>query len=137
MSFMFSNVLVVILLFILADVSENKTFIIETVDEGTDGNTLEHLTEKEMGQDYSDDIDFALDAAPRFNPVIHKRNDLRNGKDGGSFWNREGSGFEPEIVTEDHFPKKSTVESSTKAEEKEEDYHIPIDFLKMLTKPAE
>ena len=87
MSFMFSNVLVVILLFILADVSENKTFIIETVDEGTDGNTLEHLTEKEMGQDYSDDIDFALDAAPRFNPVIHKRNDLRNGKDGGSFWN--------------------------------------------------
>ena len=109
MSFMFSNVLVVILLFILADVSENKTFIIETVDEGTDGNTLEHLTEKEMGQDYSDDIDFALDAAPRFNPVIHKRNDLRNGKDGGSFWNREGSGFEPEIVTEDHFPKKFTL----------------------------
>ena len=135
MSFMFSNVIVVILLFILTDVSENKTFLIETVDEDSDGNTIEQLKET-MGQDYSDDddVDIAWDASSRFNPVIHKRKDLSDGKDDGSFWNREGSGFEPEIVSEDYFP---TAEKSTKVEEKKEDYHIPMDFLKMLTKPAE
>ena len=136
MSFMFSNVIVVILLFILTDVSENKTFLIETVDEDSDGNTIEQLKENKMGQDYSDDddVDIAWDASSRFNPVIHKRKDLSDGKDDGSFWNREGSGFEPEIVSEDYFP---TAEKSTKVEEKKEDYHIPMDFLKMLTKPAE
>ena len=133
MYFMFSNVLAVILLFILTDVSENKTFIIETVDEDTDGgNTLDGDGEK--GQDYSDDVDMTLDASSRFNPVIHKRKDLSDGTDDGSFWNREGSGFEPEIVPEDYFP---TAENSTKVEVKKEDYHIPMDFLKMLTKPAE
>ena len=41
---MFSNVLAVILLFILTDVSENKTFIIETVDEDTDGGNTKDRT---------------------------------------------------------------------------------------------
>ena len=101
MSFKLSNVIVVFFLFIFVDVIENKMFLVQT---GNRDDVKTVRTEKEVGQDYSDDDDIALDAATRFNPVIHKRKDLNY----ESFWNREGSGFEPEIVSEaDDFPKYS------------------------------
>ena len=159
MSFIFSNVIVVLFLFISLDVTENKMFIVETGEEDTDdAKKVQQLAEKEVGQDYSDDDDIALEAVPRFNPVIHKRKYPSHDDDKESFWNREGSGFEPEIVDEDDSfwnsvgngiePEEvtetdvsstnSTVESLKGTEdEKEPDYDIPSDFLKMLTKPAE
>ena len=105
MSFKLSNVIVVFFLFIFVDVTENKMFLVQT---GNRDDVKTVRTEKEVGQDYSDDDDIALDAATRFNPVIHKRKDLNYDENKESFWNREGSGFEPEIVSEaDDFPKYS------------------------------
>lgn len=107
MSFKFSNENVVLFLLIFVDVTENKMFLVKTGNRDI-AKTVEKLTEKEMGQDYSDDDDIALDAATRFNPVIHKRKDLSYGENKESFWNKEGSGFEPEIVSEaDDYPKYS------------------------------
>ena len=154
-----SNVIVVIFLLIFVDVTENKMFLVETGDNDMDDEKpVKKLEEMEMGQDYSDDDDIALDAALRFNPVIHKRKYPSHDDDKDSFWNREGDGFEPEIVDEDDSfwnrvgngiePEEVTETdvSSTNStsggvkgveDKKEPDYDIPADFLKMLTKPAE
>ena len=160
MSFKFSNVIVLLFLLIFVNVTENRMFLVETGEKDTDdGKTVKKIAEKEIGQDYSDDDDIALEeAVSRFNPVIHKRKYPSHDDDKESFWNREGNGFEPEIVDEDDSywnrvgnviePEvvTETGESSTNSTEgsekgaedkKEPDYDIPSDFLKMLTKPAE
>lgn len=155
MSFIFSNVLVIFLLFIV-DVTKNKFLLVQTINEETDNKDFKKLAEK--GQDYSDDDDFKTDTASRFDPVFHMRKFHSKGDNQGSdvveedsFWNKEGHGFEPEVVTEvvedeNSFwnregqgfePEVVTEILSTNTTEKKADYDIPVDFLKMLTKPAE
>ena len=150
------NVSFVILLFLLyVDIIENKTFLIETIENESEAPAH---SQREKGQDYSDDKDeIIMDASSKFNSVIHERKEHRDGDSKANFWNEEGSGIEPEIVLEDSStnpssenskeddsnlnregfePQIVTDEPSTNST-MEVAYDIPSEFLDMLTKSAE